>query len=417
VILEHIVAQHAEEAAFLWLLRDAAVASPHYTLQDIARLDNRVEAHIDGLRVAGDAGWDLVTEQLQHEEAGEVFAASVLALESRDWARINLVIDASARLPDAERGLISALGWVEKQHLQGTAKALLDATSPFLRRLGIAACAIHRVDPGDRLIEATADADPDLRARALKAVGELGRHDLLQRLRERLDDPDDACRFWAAWSAVLVGDRGRGTAALQRAAMTPSPFQFRAIGVAPRALGADAAHAWLRMLSQDPRQQRALITAVGTYGDPHYLPWLIQQMETPAMARVAGEAFAMITGVDLAYEDLEGDRPEGFEAGPTENPEDEDVAMDPDEDLPWPAPPLITRWWQANQPRFPAGHRFLCGQPISDAHCREVLRTGYQRQRIATALEHALMRPDWPLFEWRAPGFRQQAGLRPKPND
>jgi hypothetical protein len=41
----------------------------------------------------------------------------------------------------------------------------------------------------------------------------------------------------------------------------------------------------------------------------------------------------MITGVDIAYEDLEGVWPEGFEAGPTENPENENVAMDPDEDL------------------------------------------------------------------------------------
>jgi hypothetical protein len=41
----------------------------------------------------------------------------------------------------------------------------------------------------------------------------------------------------------------------------------------------------------------------------------------------------MITGVDIAYEDLEGEWPEGFEAGPTENPENENVAMDPDEDL------------------------------------------------------------------------------------
>ena len=48
-------------------------------------------------------------------------------------------------------------------------------------------------------------------------------------------------------------------------------------------------------------------------------------------------------GVDLAYQDLEGDWPEGFHAGPTENREDEDIAMDPDEDLPWPATDLVAR--------------------------------------------------------------------------
>jgi hypothetical protein len=48
-VIESIVEQHAEEAAFLWLLRDAAVRAPHYSLKDLADIDERVEAHIDGL--------------------------------------------------------------------------------------------------------------------------------------------------------------------------------------------------------------------------------------------------------------------------------------------------------------------------------------------------------------------------------
>jgi uncharacterized protein (TIGR02270 family) len=412
-VIQEIVDQYSQEAAFLWLLREAGVRAPHYNLEDLSRLDDRIEANIDGLRVAGEAGWELCIEQLQHEEAGEVLAAAVLALESRDQARIDLVIDTAARVPEAARGLLSALGWVEKEHLHGTVKAFLDSDDPFRHRLGLTACALHRVDPGARLDAALSDPDPLLRARALKAAGELGRADLRETLQERLEDSEEACRFWAAWSAVLVGARGRALRLLQTTALVPSSWQFRAIGLAGRGLDPAAAHPWLKALAGDPALGRALITAVGLVGDPHYVPWLIGQMETPERARIAGEAFSMITGVDLAYEDLEGEWPEGFEAGPTENPEDEDVAMDPDEDLPWPAPDLIARWWAANGGRFPAGRRFLCGQPISEAHCQEVLRSGYQRQRIAAALELALMRPDRPLFEWRAPGYRQQRLLPP----
>jgi uncharacterized protein (TIGR02270 family) len=126
------------------------------------------------------------------------------------------------------------------------------------------------------------------------------------------------------------------------------------------------------------------------------------------MARVAGESFTMITGVDLAYDDLEGEWPEGFEAGPTEEPEDEDVEMDPDEDLPWPEPELIHEWWGKNKNNFQNGTRYLCGKPISEQQCQHVLRYGYQRQRAAAAIELAIMNPGQPLFEVRAPGFRQQ---------
>ena len=52
--IPHIIDQHAEEAAFLWLLRSNAVSAPHYDLDDLSGLDERVEAHIDGLRIAGD---------------------------------------------------------------------------------------------------------------------------------------------------------------------------------------------------------------------------------------------------------------------------------------------------------------------------------------------------------------------------
>jgi uncharacterized protein (TIGR02270 family) len=90
--------------------------------------------------------------------------------------------------------------------------------------------------------------------------------------------------------------------------------------------------------------QRVALIRAGAIGDPVLIPWLMEYMSIPEIARVAGESFTMITGVDLAYDDLDGEWPEGFEAGPTEEPEDEDVEMDTDEDLPWPEPGLIQKW-------------------------------------------------------------------------
>ena len=133
-----MLTSHADEAAFLWVLRDAAVGAPHYKLEHLARLDNRVEAHIDGLRVAGEAGWELALEQLGYEEAGEVFAAGVLALESRDPARIDRVLEVAERVPETARGFVSALGWVEQAHLQGTVREFSEI------RVALPAPARHR---------------------------------------------------------------------------------------------------------------------------------------------------------------------------------------------------------------------------------------------------------------------------------
>lgn len=55
-IIESIVTQYAEESSFLWLLRENAIYAPHYNLKDLAEHDERVEAHVDGLRIAREPG-------------------------------------------------------------------------------------------------------------------------------------------------------------------------------------------------------------------------------------------------------------------------------------------------------------------------------------------------------------------------
>jgi uncharacterized protein (TIGR02270 family) len=401
-VIPHIIDQHAEEAAFLWLLRHNAVYAPHYNLKDLAKLDGRVEAHVDGLRIAGDYGWEVCRNNLEINEPGEVFAAGILVLEGNDIERINSVYRTVETVPNTLNALISAFGWVEPHHLQGKVNGLLVSKMPLWRQVGIAACAIHRVDPGDFLDQAIQDDDSQLRARALRAVGELGRIDLMQSLLKQVSDEDSAIGFWAAWSSVLLGDRGRALSSLQTRIIEGSEFSLKAMSVVLRVLGLQEVKALLKVLVQSGDRTREAIIGVGISGDSSYMLWLIKQMEVPELAKIAGESFSFISGVDIAYEDLDGELPKNFAAGPTENPEDEEVAMDPDEDLPYPDPLLIDRWWKQHQRNFLPSVRCLSGKPVSEPQCQAVLRTDKQRQRQAAALELSLMQPAKPLFETRA---------------
>ena len=428
MVIPSILTQHAEEASFLWLLRDRAVHAPHYTLKDLARLDNRVEAHLDGLRIAGDVGWDICKENLSCEEPGEIFAAAVLAFESNDEERIQTVLGAGSNEPDADiqpslaksafptscrslsRAIVSALGWLPWHSAEPHARNLTAAESPNLRRIGIAAYAVHRKDLGPLLLKGFGSSDALLRSRSLKAAGELGRTDLLAFVQDHLKDKDEKCRFYAAWSAALLGSE-QMLPVLREIAVSKGSYAERACTLALRRMPLNEAHAWLRELRQQEQYARLAVQGAGALGDPAAVPWLIEMMAVPELARVAGEAFSMLTGLDLAYEDLETDWPEGFVAGPTEDPEDEDVALDPDEDLPWPAPALIAQWWETHKGRFAAGNRYLAGQPIAAGQLQQVLLSGYQRQRAAAALELALLKPEQSLFEVRTAGFRPVALL------
>jgi uncharacterized protein (TIGR02270 family) len=416
-----ILSQHASEASFLWELRSGAVAAPHYDLADLAKLDQRVEAHLDGLRIAGEAGWELYKDALSEGESGEIFAAAVLAFESGKSDRIETGLAAGAGSQELSRGLVSALGWLPFQQAQPHIQQLLASTSLPLRRIGVAASAIHRQDPGAPLLDAISSVDPLLRARALRATGELGLKSYLHEMKPYLADPDALCHFSAAWSIALLSgdsnaDDSKALAILVSIAESDLPYRAKALQLAIRQMGAPAASAWWNKLTRDAKQIRIAIIAAGELGDPASIPWLTGQMKVPELARVCGEAFTMIAGVDIAYQDLDTDKPEDFTAGPTENPEDENVEMDADENLPWPDPELIAKWWSQHQVEFQKGTRYLLGTPISTDWCQQVLRNGRQRQRTAAALELAILQPGTPLFNVSAPGFRQmrQLGLTRK---
>jgi uncharacterized protein (TIGR02270 family) len=408
MIIEDIVTQHAEEASFLWFLRSLAVDAPHYSLADLAELDDRVEAHLDGLRIAADAGWTICKEALAQEEPGEVFAAAALAFESGMEDRINVVLEAACPDPELSGGIVSAIGWLPYEQVRNYITSLLKSKDPSHQRIGLAASAVNRKDPGKAIVDALNGKDLSLKARAHRAVGELGRVDLFSVVKRQLAAEDKDCRFWAGWSSVLLGDRADGLALLKAVATSDSPFRERALNLALRVMDDASAQTWLKELAQHPEWIRYAVIGAGVVGNPVRIPWLIEQMEVPELARVAGEAFSMITGIDIAYEDLEGEWPEGFEAGPTESPDDEDVELDPDEDLPWPDPTLIGEWWDKNKGAFRSGTRYLLGQPISRQNLQQSLRKGFQRQRAAAALELAILQPGRPIFEVRAPGFRQK---------
>ena len=410
-IIEKIVTQHAEEAAFLWYLREGAIGSPHYLLRDLVKHDERVEAHLDGLRVAGDQGWEICKKALSQEEGGGVFAGSVLAFEtgSKNW--FGAVFEGANTSYEISRGVISALGWLPFDQASDHIQNHLSSESTIHKRIGLAACSIHRQDPGPSLSFALAHEDNAFRARALKAVGELGKIDLQKAVIAHLNSEDVPCRFAAAWSAAILGEES-SIAVLRELGLSGGPFAERATALALRRMTVDEARTWHRELANQPTFRRLAVQAVGVIGDPILIPWLFGQMAIADVARVAGESFSMITGVDLAYDDLDGEWPEGFEAGPTENPEDENVEMDADEDLPWPNLELIQKWWSNNKVHYRNGTRYLCGKPMTIETLNQVLRTGYQRQRNAAALELAIRQPGKPLFETRAPGFRQQALLR-----
>ncbi|WP_027143734.1 TIGR02270 family protein [Mesorhizobium sp. WSM3626] len=402
-VIEHIVEQHAEDAAFLWLQRDWAVDAPDQHLKNLRRLDDRLEAHVDGLRVAGEWGWQAAETAFdRYQEPGETFVAAVLALESMSENRIGYILNLAEASPQLSRPVVSALGWVEPHAVQKWIPALLEDPLPSRRLLGMAACSVRRIDPPTRLSNLLNEV-PAVRARALRLAGEIGRVDLLSDIRAALHDANETCRFWAAWSCVLLGDRYEALEVLRMHASADG-IGWKGTQLMLRAADHQNAVEWLLGLRGDRSKERLIAAGAGVVGDPVFVPWLITRMRDHELSRLAGESFATITGISLeeramhveARGDLDpADLPTGYSAH--------------DENLVWPDVGKIREWWRQNQTNFAQGTRYLRGKPLAAETLAQTFAQGTLRQRRGAALDLALGAPETPLanssarlFKWLA---------------
>lgn len=351
-----VIDQHVEEAGFLAGLRDHAVRAPHYDLAHLLDLDNRIEAHLDALQIGGLRSLDLVLKALDTNAEGEVFVAAILVFRGTNGTALAQLCEHLRRFPEGARFFAAALGWLDWDQARPWVERLLASPEPLFRAIGLAACGMHRHDPGPALLSALGHADPAVLARAARTAGELRRRDLMANIRAYRAHDDPSLRFWANWATAQMGDE-EALGPLRAFAGQPGPFQLPATMVLLAWQPRDTSMAWIRQLMQAADTRRIGIQATGLFGDPVAVPWLIQQMRDESLARVAGEAFSLITGADLALLDLELEVLPDYDPGPNDDPDDDNVALDDDENLSWPeageSPPGGVTTARASSPGAP----------------------------------------------------------------
>lgn len=431
-IVANVVLQHIEDAVSLRATRSVLVRAPHVDLAALQRADDRLAAHIDGLAVAGEAGMRMALSILESPGVGQVFLLAVRALELGDAVQFNRLLTLCGAVPDARRALASALGWVSAASLRGLIAPLLASDEPALVGLGLLACVMHKVDPGPALGKAVRHAQPGIRAQGWYAAGRLGRRDLSELAHQTLMQPTSppeaalaafdadpvADRRAAAWALTLWGAGHSET--VRSVLLTPEPGQTLpclaahrlAIMAAPIEWGREQIRVITAPAESNPVLKRRMMAMAGWLGDPQIMPWLLHHMADERWARLAGEAFTLITGAVLDKHGLHRFAPDDAPpSGPTDAPADADVAMDDDEDLSWPDPVKVQAWWQAHARHFIAGRRYFMGREPDAAHAIEVLKRAGQRQRIMAAEHMGLLHPAAGVFPVAAPAWRQRRWL------
>lgn len=409
-IIPPLVERHVGDAAFYWAQHDGSAHSPLVDLAELARFDRLLDAHLDGIRAAGEAGWRLALAALARWRGpGEAFVCAVLAFGAQDpGARLAATWAVVAAAPERMlRGLVSALLWVPAHEAApwvhhwchpGVPEALQVAAWRAIVRTGPVP---GEAPPVARLADLLAHPDPRLRATACRAAPRLG---LGEAVRPLLDDPHPAVIAEAAIALAQTGDAAAASPLWQSA--------WRLAGELGRLGGVDRTRArhrlarWIRHLGLvaplgHPGIARlidALPVRLGLifalhHGDPALLPRVCEHLDDPGAARLAGWTWSALTGRPLGADGLAS---HGAEERPTDR-------LDPG--LPLPDAPAV----RALNIELPPGGACLLGAPVSAARLPALLCEAPQALRWIAA--QRLATRGGPAFDTRAHARLQYATL------
>lgn len=301
-----IVDQHAGDAAFLWLRRRREIDGPILDETDIGRIDQRLEANLEGLMAAGKAGWEAAQAKFtDYAEPGELFVLGALALR---WGNADLVavaIDGAASLGNAGLSSLSAaIACTPRENLRPLVAQWLDTRDALQRCLGLSALWHHRVDPGPRLPELANHSDARVRCRAVRLAGAIKRRDLLPSVLAGLDGETPRERLTAALAACLLGETRSAQPVIDKIVWTEAGLAEAAIEIRLLTTAIKPGKAWLQKHLEQPLLRSVATASVGLFGDRAVMPWLIEKMREPELVVAAGAALRDLFEVDFADTDL-----------------------------------------------------------------------------------------------------------------
>ncbi|MFK8031233.1 MAG: hypothetical protein AB8G18_13440 [Gammaproteobacteria bacterium] len=398
--------QLLNDAPFAWFLRNEASISSSYTLQELGEEDDKLNSFFDAIRLGVESG-HTVHDELDFKDTGAIFVSAVLGVMLDSKELFTLAIKEAAQ--DGERAdeLFYAVQW--KQPNPDFLNLIEAHQSPSVRQ---AAIAMHELAPESAPVATwLEDSQDTVKCRVLDFIGQ---HRLAQyedAVQSEYTNSAESMRFAAARAGLLIND-SEARKILESLAVTSTHYSLEALELALRTGKSETNTGLVKKILSSDISSRVKVMAIAYSGLPEFMQVVLEAMSDIDVAQVAGEAFGLMTGVDIVEDDFDDEQPSGDEPTAAEKRAIDPFYRDYEEDLPWPHVVKCWDWWRDNGGSYGSGSRYLAGLEVNARNIERLLHTGNQVQRHAASVELGGLDNQRATFNTRLPVQLQKDLLR-----
>jgi uncharacterized protein (TIGR02270 family) len=412
-VMMDVLEEHLDEAAFLWSQWERALVSPSFELSDIAELEERLLAHLDGLVVGGEtAASELLLPALEMDEAERISSAAFALLAGngkRELEETLAVLDGGDAVQ--REGVGRALELSEREGLEALLRKRLTAEDVALRVMAFRVLAFRGAVPAETRVEWLYRDDEKQVVAALRDPSPLSRDIVQTVLPQLLVDPRPGVREAAIMAGLVSGARAAWKAC-RKVAEEGRAGRRQCLLVL--ALGGEVEDVeWLVGLLGQEELREDVLWALGFSGRAVAAEACLKWMGDEKVSALAGEAFSAITGLKLegAYR-MPPEEGEEEALVPLEEEDlDAELVPGPEASLPVPIREAVEGWWQKARKDFERGARYLRGRKMGAAELLDALGSEPMRRRPVHALELAIRSKGVHSLQTQAFTRRQRAEL------
>ena len=302
-----LVQVHIDDIAFVWGQRREALGSRRHSLREYAELNERLEAHLQGVLVAPPAALGpLLQPQLAGPDRDEAFAAAYALLRLADTASSHAVVVEFSRAQGASlAGLRDALSLAPHALFAAEMRSALDQAKPTTAVAAAVVLANHQLldAASPRLSRLLEDEDVGVAQLAWRVATVVDANPKAtpppRPYKAALGHANAGMRL-AAWAAAAWAGQANAMPLLRQMAATGDVAALHWLAVLGQET--DALLIQKAALAMDDRNQRCEL--LSRFGHPSALNALLRWMgeDDIVLAVAAREAFTRITGHDIRGE-------------------------------------------------------------------------------------------------------------------